>query len=89
MTTETKDIVIMRQYRSGRHEIIALFPMDDCGHGLINSYMHVGQHGAANYYVVLQETHPATEEMPGYLELLTELKKTGYNLEVRQRKPAN
>ena len=87
MTTEVKDIVIMRQWRNGWHDVIALFPQDDCGRGLINSYMHIGQHGAANYNVVLRQTRPATEDMPGYHTLVRELKQIGYNLDIRQRRP--
>ena len=87
MPVNTKDVVIMRKYRSGRHDIIALFPMDDCGRGLINSYMHIGQHGAANYSVVIRQTTPATHVTPGYDALLRELRSIGYNPEIRQHRP--
>lgn len=76
--------VVFRKFKDG--EIIALFPTipatlkaSDC-----QSYMHIGQHGAADALAVLQQTTLA--KPAEYKDLLTELHKIGYrNLKVCQR----
>lgn len=73
--------VIFRTFENG--EVIALFPELDEGSGLCASYVHVGQHGAANYSYVIRKTIPATPRK--YRELLAELKSIGYNLRVYRR----
>lgn len=69
--------VVFRRYSDG--QIIALFP-DVPWSGRrneITSYMHLGQHGAADYRHVVTTTKPATEkESAG---LLNELRQVGYN----------
>lgn len=52
---------VFRKFSDG--EIIALFP-DEPGdnRGNVSSYMHVGQHGAADYTGVVRSTTPATPE---------------------------
>lgn len=69
--------IIFRVYPDG--EIIALFPQIAAGITgyLCQSYMHVGQHGAANPAAVVQQTRLATVEE--YRELLKELEEIGYN----------
>lgn len=60
-------------------QIIALFPdVPWSGRlGEVASYMHIGQHGAADYRHVVATTEPATEkESAG---LLNELRQVGYN----------
>ena len=48
------------------------------------SYMHIGQHGAADYAGVIAATRPAREEE--YRGLLSELKSIGYDdLHIVQR----
>ena len=82
--------VIFRKWASkddwnGR-DIIALFPTIPADYdGLTcQSYMHVGQHGAANPQGLIRETKSATPEE--YKELMTELHKIGYrNLKVYKR----
>lgn len=76
------DRVVFRRYGNG--EIIALFP-DQIASGvyLCNSYMHVGQHGAADYTRVVSQTKPAKPEE--YQTLATELAQIGYKLETRKR----
>lgn len=39
---------------------IILFPNQDAGRGLIQSWMRVGQHGGADYQTVIAKTRPAT-----------------------------
>lgn len=69
--------VVFRRYSDG--QIIALFP-DVPWSGRrdeIISYMHLGQHGVADYRYVVATTKPATEkESAG---LLNELRQVGYN----------
>lgn len=67
--------VVFRKWPDG--DIIALFPDDVNPHdGTVTSYMHVGQHGAADYAGVIADTEPVCEEE--YRELLVELKMVGY-----------
>ena len=76
--------VVFRKWKEG--DVIALFPdmpwsrYDDT----TTSYMHTGQHGAADYADVITATRPAREEE--YRNLLAELKAIGYdNLRIVQR----
>ena len=85
METDTyKTVVIFRKFKNG--EIIALFPGEkyDNYSGLIMSYMHVGQHGSADYSCIIMKTLPAKEQE--YNSLLTELKSLGYNLQVNKKR---
>lgn len=80
--------VIFRKWRD-TGEIIALFPEQDGGGGLCDSYMHIGQHGGANYpYLVAGwygPTVPATPEE--YADLLAELESIGYDdLVIRKKR---
>ncbi len=67
--------VVFRKYKDSKgspNEIIALFPYDiELNDGCCSCYMHVGQHGAANYNGVIASTQPATEEE--YADLKKEL----------------
>ena len=79
--------VVFRAWRDG--DIIALFPTlpgnnrysDSC-----DSYMHVGQHGAADYALVVSDTRPAQSDE--CRALMSELTSIGYVLKVMQRRPA-
>lgn len=76
---EQSDEVVFRIYPNG--EVIALLPeyaADDDGN--VTSYMHVGQHSAADFDKVFEETREATEEE--YADLLKEMTNLGYNLNV-------
>jgi hypothetical protein len=73
--------VIFRKWKDNG-DIIAFFPDDDWGRGLIGSYMHTGQHGGAMYPC---DTVPASPEE--YADLLAELKQVGYDdLVIRKRR---
>ena len=73
--------VIFRKWSNG--DVIALFPDIDAGGGYCSSYEHIGQHGGADYALVVAATKPATE----YADLLAELKGLGYDdLVIRQRR---
>ncbi len=76
--------VIFRKYPDG--DIIALFPIiavDTIGYNC-ESYMHVGQHGAANPRIVVSQTKLAKPKE--YRVLKKELEcQVGYHLKVIQR----
>jgi hypothetical protein len=74
--------VVFRKFSNGA--IIALFPTFDDGNYRVASYMHVGQHGGADYDVVVSSTKIASESE--YRELFQELQSIGYeNLKVYRR----
>ena len=68
--------VIFRMWKDG--EVIALFPTipADMGNSCL-SYVHIGQHGAADYDFVIRTTQPATQK--DYAPLFAELVKVGYD----------
>ena len=60
-------------------EIIALFPYEiENKQGHVGSYMHVGQHGAADLNYVLAKT--LAVEKQEYASLLAELENIGYKV---------
>ena len=72
------DTVVFRRWQNG--DVIALFPElpsdlygDYCG-----AYEHVGQHGGADYFGVIQKTTPCSSEQSA--DLATELRRIGYRL---------
>ena len=76
--------VVFRKWKNG--DIIALFPDEPWSRSsyMTTSYMHVGQHGAADYADVIADTSPAQENE--YKDLLNELKTIGYtDLRIVQR----
>lgn len=75
--------VVFRWYRTD--ECIALFPQNaaDVNGFTCGSYMHVGQHGAANIQLVVSRTRLATWEE--YRLLAKELRQRGYRLDIRKR----
>lgn len=78
-------VVLFRKYKGG--EVVALFPyipFDNKGH--VSCYSHIGQHSAADYEGVIEETLPA--KISEYLILLKELKKAEYtNLKIQEIPP--
>jgi hypothetical protein len=87
-TTTTQDaeetIVVFRVWRD-TGDVIALFPaMHEPGY-MVSSYMHTGQHGAADYAHVIAATRPATEQE--YENLAAELEDLGYRLRILRKKP--
>ena len=81
---ETPIKVVFRRFKEGG--VIALFPYIPWNESenTITSYMHAGQHGAADYKGIISGTLPATEKE--YRSLLVELKSIGYgNLHVLER----
>ena len=71
------DKVIYRKFGDG--EIIALFPEISASNDgyFCQSYMHVGQHGAATPDIVIRQTKLATPAE--YAKLHKELRCIGYN----------
>ena len=83
---EEKTKVIFRQWIIGC-DIIALFPeiaCDTIGY-CCQSYMRVGQHGAASPHCMLQDTKPANLEDGAVKKLIKELTELGYNLDIIKR----
>ena len=72
--------VVFRVFRNG--EVIALMPDFQERNGDILSYMHIGQHSAADPLIV-RDTKPATAQQ--YAPLLAELRGIGYDVQIRQR----
>lgn len=81
--------VIFRKYGPRRGgEVIALFPAeanDKMRSEICSSYVHVGQHGAANPQIVINQTRAAKPEE--YADLKRELESApyGYRLKVYTR----
>lgn len=77
------DKTIFRVYPDG--EVVALFPQiaAQVGGYLCQSYMHIGQHGAADTAIVVRQTKLATKKE--YQVLLGELEQIGYNPAVAKR----
>jgi hypothetical protein len=69
--------VIFRKFKKDSHgikggEVIAFLPkIKEVNPGMMMSYMHIGQHGEADYYGCLSTTIPANESE--YRELKKEL----------------
>jgi len=76
-THENETPVIFRKWRSGDHDILALFPTIPGSPGLCSSYQHVGQHGSADYAHCIRQTTPASPAE--YADLLAELVGQGYD----------
>lgn len=68
--------VVFRRFSDG--EVVALFPALPGGQfGECQSYLHVGQHGAADYGHVIRTTGPAA--LTEYSDLQAELVQIGYD----------
>jgi hypothetical protein len=80
---DTEETLVV--FRVWEGEVIALFPADKEPGGLVSSYMHVGQHGAADYEHIIHESRPASEYE--YEDLYAELVDRGYRLQVLKKKP--
>jgi hypothetical protein len=80
-----KTVVIFRRFKNDS-TIIALFPYIkwNSSSTYCSSYMHVGQHGEADYVGLLDNTVLAKPSE--YKALKKELESIGYNLIVRKRK---
>lgn len=76
------DCVVFRRYPDG--QIIALFPYDFVNEqGDCNSYMFIGEHGAADYFQVLSDTVRAAPK--DYESLCKYLKSRGYKPRIMER----
>lgn len=71
--------VVFRKWKDSG-DVIALFPeLPADSHGrFCDSYMHVGQHGGADYTGVVRQTVPATPDECAALSV--ELNRIGYRL---------
>jgi len=77
-----RERVIFRRWRD-TGDVIAFFPDQREEHGLIGSYMYVGQHSVAAYP---NNTKPADVSEPDVAALKTELESIGYVLRVVRRR---
>jgi hypothetical protein len=75
-----KDKVVFRMFNG---EVIALFPEQEESRGNVNSYMHIGQHGGADYNHVMQKSKKATPSQ--YKDLKAELSSIGYKLDIKEK----
>lgn len=78
------DTVIFRKWPKENNAIIALFPDIVEKPGECLSYRHIGQHSAANYLHMIEQTVPA--KVNEHLDLLEELISIGYTLQIRKRR---
>lgn len=79
-----KTKVIFRKFKDGG-DIIALFPeFVNYPDGCIESYQHLGQHGAADYSHCIAISKPAS--VKEYAPLKAELERIGYKLEIRSKR---
>lgn len=76
---EPKTKVVFRKFKNG--QIIALFP-DSYKNGMIDTYMHIGQHSLGDPRIVENTTIATIDE---YYELKKELERIGYRLDVRKK----
>lgn len=79
-----KTKTIFREFSDG--EIIAVFPQEpwDVDGIYCSSYMHIGQHGAADISICSNKTtKPASTDK--CQDLIKELENIGYNLDIRKR----
>lgn len=76
------DIIFRYDLTKGfKGTILALFPHEVWDRsGNVTSYLHVGQHGAADYRICIRASRPATPEE--YNVLKKELEDRGYNINV-------
>lgn len=81
-------VVVFRVWKekNALGEVLALFPLIDAGYGMCQSYSRVGQHGGAFYDACLVMTRPA--KRGEYAALAAELRRIGYKLDIRARRPA-
>lgn len=78
-----KTKVIFRKFRGG--DIVALFPEHLAGFDFYEcqSYMHIGQHGAADIGYTILITEPCNPDE--YASLQAELEILGYDLDIKTR----
>ena len=67
-------------------EVVALFPDLPFGQGLVTSYMHNGQHGAASYPWLMERTRSVRSTDPDVVALKEELRRLGYKLCTSRRR---
>lgn len=86
---EQPTTVVFRKWKGkDGGDIIALFPelnhvTGGANYGMVQSYMHMGQHSEADPFLVREGTVPAKPDE--YADLLAELKSIGYVPVVRRK----
>lgn len=83
---ETKPTKVI--FRYWENDVIALFPEDPSNivsPRCCQSYMHLGQHGGADPFIVIQKSRPATKIEYTTLQLELEGDPYHYILDIRKR----
>jgi hypothetical protein len=83
MSSQTIPVVFRRWLDTG--DLIALFPGQPADYQgwFVDSFMHLGQHAAADYHGVVQATKPASPDEAA--DLIRELERIGYRLKIIRR----
>ena len=78
-------VVFRRWPGSSGGDIIALFPAQPADYlgRFCDAYEHIGQHGGADYYGVIEETNPVSDDEAA--DLIRELERIGYRLKSIKR----
>ena len=79
------DPVMIRVWKGDDTDVFALFPVlpsDNDGY-LCTCYQQIGQHSAADYRLCIRKSRPASKAEAA--DLLTELRRIGYNPRVYKR----
>lgn len=86
--TDYTDTLFRRFPKREGGDVIALFPLVPWNRrGECASYMHVGQHGAADLTGLIARTRPAKLDEPDVRALHDELQGLGYRVRVLRRSP--
>ncbi len=82
---KTKTVVVFRRWISGG--VIALFPYEshDKYSNCVISYEHQGQHAGADYEGVVSRTSPVNKRDQDIQDLIGELTRIGYDLDIKTR----
>lgn len=81
ITAETNITPVVFRWWQG--SVIALFPAEHHhpNPNLCDSYQHVGQHGSANYHIIVWTSRPATPDE--YASLKRELESAPYHYQLK------
>ena len=81
-------MVLFRVDRYGdfKGDVTAVFPELEASPGMMTCYAHIGQHSSCSLGWYREKTRPAKPEE--YKDLASELRRIGYDLKIRQRRPS-
>ena len=78
------DRIVLRRWKNDPCNPIALMIDESEGPGMVNSYQHIGQHGAASIGIVA-DTEPVSADDPYGIALVQELASIGYEPRIMRR----